>query len=161
MEPQVKLYVSTEESFPIPLKDIDVTRTTDTTSDVMSEKHVEDYWNVDEDRDLSDAWTGFTRFIVLNEKPPDGSSWSGCRQTRKQTSSRPDNVWPDMWKHVSDVSKRKEWAIEKPKLENARRLRGNFFVDPDDEELKRMMKNARGKLEIQITAAMPCRLQST
>ena len=24
----------------------------------MSEKHVEDYWNVDGDRELSDAWTG-------------------------------------------------------------------------------------------------------
>ena len=23
------------------------------------------YWNVDEDRELSDAWTGFTRLILL------------------------------------------------------------------------------------------------
>ena len=30
VEPRVKLYVPTEESFPIPLKYIDVTRTTDT-----------------------------------------------------------------------------------------------------------------------------------
>ena len=32
-----------------------VTRTTDTTSDVMSEKHIEDDWIVDGDRELSDA----------------------------------------------------------------------------------------------------------
>ena len=38
MQLRVKLYVPTEESFPIPLKYIDVTRTTDTTLDVMSEK---------------------------------------------------------------------------------------------------------------------------
>ena len=47
------------------------------------------------------------------------------RLTKKQTTSRPDNTWPDMWKHVSDASKRKEkqkLAIEKPKLENARKL---------------------------------------
>ena len=50
----------------------------------------------------------------------------------------------------SDASKRKEkqkWAIEKPKLDNARRLRGNFFMEPDDEEFMRIMKNARRKLE--------------
>ena len=35
------------------------------------------------------------------EKPLDGYAWSVGRLTRKQTTSRPDNVWPDMWKHVS------------------------------------------------------------
>ena len=65
---RVKLHVPREESIPIPLKHIDVTRTTDTSLDVMSEKHIEDYWNVDGERELSDAWTCFTRFILLNEK---------------------------------------------------------------------------------------------
>ena len=48
---------------------------------------------------------------------------------------RPDNIWPDMWNHMSDASKRKvkqKWAIEKRKLENARKLRGIFFIDPED-----------------------------
>ena len=63
---------------------------------------------------------------------------------------------------MSDASKRKEkqkWAIEKPKLGNARRLHGIFFIDPDDEEFKRLMKNARRKLEISMSAAMLCKLQ--
>ena len=34
------------------------------------EKYIDDFWNVDEDRELSDAWTGFTRFILLNERSP-------------------------------------------------------------------------------------------
>ena len=59
VEPRVKLYVPTEESFPIPLKYIDVTRTTGTSLDVMLEKSIDDYWNVDGDRDLSGTWTGF------------------------------------------------------------------------------------------------------
>ena len=59
VEPRVKLYMPKEESFPIPLKYIDVTRITHTSLDVLMEKHIEDYWNVDEDRKLSDAWTGF------------------------------------------------------------------------------------------------------
>ena len=89
VEPRVKLYVPTEESFPTPLKNIDITRTTDTTLDVMSEKHFENSWNVDGERELSDAWTGFT-ITKLSEKPPDGYTWSGGRLTRKQTTSRPD-----------------------------------------------------------------------
>ena len=69
---RVKLYVSTEESFPIPLKYKDVARTTHTSLDVLLEKNIDDYWNVYGERELSDAWTVFTRFILLNERPPDG-----------------------------------------------------------------------------------------
>ena len=63
VEPRVKLYVPREESFPIPLNYIDVTRTTYTSLDVMLEKQIEDYWNVDGEKELTDAWTGFTRFV--------------------------------------------------------------------------------------------------
>ena len=38
VDPRVKQYMPKEESFPIPLKYIDVTRTTDTTLGVMSER---------------------------------------------------------------------------------------------------------------------------
>ena len=72
VEPRVKLYMPKEESFPVPLKYIDVARTTHTSLDVLLEKHIDDFWNVDGERELSDAWTGFTRFILLNERPPDG-----------------------------------------------------------------------------------------
>ena len=108
VEPRVKLYMPKEESFPIPMKYIDVTRTTFSSLDVMLEKQIEDYWNVDGERELSDAWTGFTRFVPLKERPLDGHTWSRERLTRKQTTSRPDNVLPDMWKHMSDAPKRKE-----------------------------------------------------
>ena len=58
--------------------------------------------------------------------------------------------------------KRKEkqkWAIGTPKLDNARRLRGIYFIDPDVEEFKDVMKKARRKLEIPMPAAMLCKLQ--
>ena len=85
VESRVKLHVPTEESFLVPLKYIDVTRTTDTTFDVMSEKHIDVYWNVDGDRELSDAWTGFTKFTILSEKPADGYTWSG-EETDEKTN---------------------------------------------------------------------------
>ena len=43
-------------------------------------------------------------------------------------------------------------AIEKPKLDNARRLRGIFFIEPEDEEFKEIVKNARRKWEIPMPA---------
>ena len=79
VEPRVKLYSPREESFPIPLKYIDVTRTTHTNLDVKQEKRIDDYWNIDGSRDLSDPWTGFTQFTVLDEKAPDGYMWSGWK----------------------------------------------------------------------------------
>ena len=113
----------------------------------MSEKCVDDCWNVDGDRELSDMRTGFPRFTILSEKPPDGCTWSGGRLTRKQTISKPDKLWPEVWKHMSDASKRKEkhkWAIEKPELDNAasssaffthKRPRGNLpqYWDTQDQ----------------------------
>ena len=55
VEPRVKLYMPKEESFLIPMKCIDVTRTTHTSLDVLLEKHIEYYWNVDGERELSDT----------------------------------------------------------------------------------------------------------
>ena len=127
VEPRVKLYSPREESFPIPLKYIDVTRTTLSNLDVKQEKRIDDYWNIDGSRDLSDPWTGFTQFTLLDEKPPDGYTWSGGRLTRKQLTSRPDHLWPELWKSMGKHAKLKEkqtWSEEKFHLENARKLRG-------------------------------------
>ena len=89
-EPRVHLYVATEETFPIPLKCIDVTRTTHTSLDVLQDKRISDYWNVDMDRTLSDSWTGFKKFTLLNEKPPPGYIWSGeDRLPKIQATTRP------------------------------------------------------------------------
>ena len=37
------------------------------------------------------------------------------------------------------------------------KLRGIFFIEPDDEEFKHTIKNAIRKLEIPMQAAMPCK----
>ena len=60
-----------------------------------------------------------------------------------------NNVWPDMWTHVSDAAHKKakqRWVIEKPKLDNARQLRGVFFIEPNGEEFKLTIKAARRKV---------------
>ena len=50
-----------------------------------------------------------------------------------------------------------KWAIEKPKLDNARRLQGIYFIDPEDMEYKEIIENARRKLEAPMVPAMPCK----
>ena len=49
----------------------------------MQGLRIDDYWNIDGSRDLSDPWTGFTQFTLLEEKPPEGHMWSRVRLTRK------------------------------------------------------------------------------
>ena len=161
VEPRVKLYSPRDESFPFPLKYNDVSRTTHTNLDVKQEKRIDDYWNVDGSRGLSDPWTGFTQFTLLDEKPRDGYMWSGRRLTRKQLTSRPDHLWPELWKSMGKHAKLKEkqkWSHEKPKLDNARKLRGIYFIDPEDKEFKETIKNARKKLETSVAPAMPCKI---
>ena len=148
--------------FPIPLKYIDISRTTHTNLDVKQERRIDDYWNVDGSRDLCDSWTGFTQFTLLEEKPPDGYMWSGERLTRKQQTSRPDHSGSELWIKMGRNAKLREkhkWSDEKPKLDNARRLRGIYFIDPEDKEFKETIKNARKKLETPMALAVLCKIR--
>ena len=98
---------------------------------------------------------------VLEEKPPDGYMWSGRRLTRKQLTSRPDHLWPELWEKMGKNAKPKErqkWSHEKPQLDNARKLRGIYFIDPEDKEFKETIKNVRKKLETPVAPAMPCKI---
>ena len=83
-----------EETSPIPLKYIDVTRATYTNLDVLEERRTDDYWNVDANLNLSDSWKGFTKFTLLKEKLPKRFLWSEERLTQIQATTRPENVWP-------------------------------------------------------------------
>ena len=68
VEPRVKLYSPREESFPIPLKYIDVSITTHTNLDVKQEKHIDDYWNIDGSRELSDLLDRFHTIYSIGRK---------------------------------------------------------------------------------------------
>ena len=160
IEPRVQLHVQKKETFPVPLKYVDVTRSTFTDLDIAQEKRIDDCWNVDENRSLSDSWTGFTKFTLLKKTPPKGYMWSWERLTKIQTTTRPDHIWPEAWSRIGKAAQKRvkqEWALEQPKLENARSLRRIYSIDPSDEEFKVIVKNARRKLETPMAAAMPCK----
>ena len=74
----------------------------------MQERRIDDYWNIDGSRDLSDSWTGFTQLALLEEGPPDGYLWSGERLTKRQATSRPEYLWPELWTKLGRNAKLKE-----------------------------------------------------
>ena len=104
-----------EESFPVPLKYIDVARTTHTHKDVMQESRIDDY---------------------LEYRP---------------------ELWIKMGRNAK-LKERQKWSHEKTQLDNARKLRGIYFIDPKDTEFKETIKNARKKLETPVAPAMPCKI---
>ena len=80
------------------------------------------------------------------------------RLTKRQATSRPDHLCPELRTKLGRISKLKEkqkWSNEKSKFVNARRLRGIYFIDPEDKEFKETIRNARKKLETPIAPAMP------
>ena len=139
IEPRVQLYVPKEESFPIPLKYIDGTRTTHTSPDVLQEKRVNNCWNVDgsnfvrlvdwihEVHDIE--WETCSRIFVVR---------GGALQSVKQL---PDPIicglrFGSACQKAAKKKEKQEWAIQKPKLDNTRKLRGICFIDPEDGEFK-------------------------
>ena len=67
---------------------------------------------------------------------------------------------PELWTKLGRNAKLKEkqkWSNQKPKLDNAGRSRGVYFIDPEDKGFKEIIKNARKKLETPMAPAMLCK----
>ena len=62
-----------------------------------------------------------------------------------------------MGKHAK-LKEKQKWSHEKLHLENTRKLRGIYFIDPKVMEFKETIKKARKKLETPIAPAMPCKI---
>ena len=59
------------------------------------------------------------------------------------------------------LKEKQKWAEEKIHLDNARKLRGIYFIDPEDTEFKETIKNARKKLETPVAPGMPCKFMKS
>ena len=110
---------------------------------------------------MSDSWTGFTQFTLLEEKLPDGFLWSGWEIKKKTAVDiQARSFMPELWTKLGRNAKLKErqkWSHEKSKLDNAKRLRGIYFIDPEGKEFKETIQNARKKLETPMAPAVPCK----
>ena len=154
-----KFYLPQE--FLVPLKHVDVVRRTHTGLDVFQECQTDDFWNGDGDRILSWQWTGFTLFILLSNTPLRGYMWSegGIDEDSSNVQAR----WPEIWSGISQKSQQKEkqhWAEEEPKVDDARKLRGIYYMVPEDKEFNKTLKMLE-KLEVHMDSAMPRKLRKT
>ena len=67
---------------------------------------------------------------------------------------------PQVWTKIAKAAQKRErpeWANEKPKLDSARKLRGIYFIDPENEENKETFKKRKEKLEVPMDAAITSR----
>ena len=78
-------------------------------------------------------------------------------QSQKRLGDRPE-IWSKMSK-AAQREEKQEWAIQQPKLDNARRLTGIYFIDREDSEFKDTITNARTKFEVPMEAALPCKVR--
>ena len=83
---RTKLHVL-KDDVPILVNYIDVQRRTKTSIDLIHEATVDDYWNIDGDKSLSEPWISVTRFELLNKNPPQGHLWVQGRLTKNQVTT--------------------------------------------------------------------------
>ena len=129
VEPRVKPYSPREESFPFPLKYIDVSRTTHTNLDVNKRSAL---MIIGISMGLETCQIlGQVSHILYWKKNLLTDICGPVRElTRKQLTSRPDHLWPELWKSMGKHAKLKEkqkWSNEKLHLENARNLLRDLF----------------------------------
>ena len=78
----------------------------------------------------------------------------------REKTARPDHVWPEVWTKIgkaAQIREKQEWAKEKPKLDNARKLREFTLSIRKTKKHREILKNSRRKLERPMAPAMPCK----
>ena len=118
------MFVPSDPASPIPTKYLDVMRTTYTDLDTKEEKRMEDYWNVQGEKALSDFWVGKTVFYILRTPPEPGFTYIYGRKTKIQSdTNRPGDMWPEVWNDLGKGKKKKaieKWKITKVKPRGSR-----------------------------------------
>ena len=99
-------------------------------------------------RDVSDSWTGFTKFTLLNEKPPKGWHLVRERLTKIQATARPkwwwsSILWPEIWGQGPTCQRH---------LTKRRRRMGHWKAQA--------FISSIWKMEIPMKAAMPCKMET-
>ena len=129
VEPRVKLYIPNEEWFPSPAE----VHWRDQNQQILHWtfywRNIDDYWNVDGERIIT-CMDRLHKVHFIERKATWRIYMVWRRLTRKQTTSRPDSVWPDMWKRMSDMQRK---AKRSKSGQSRNQLRDIFFIEPDDE----------------------------
>ena len=114
-------------------------------------------------RNLCEPWTGFTQFticdrILLTDNSGPGNGLQQSKQPQEPNIS--GQKFRTECQRQLNEKKKQQRAIEKPKLDNARKLRGVCFIDLDEKEFKETMTKRAENLESLMEAAMLCKLEA-
>ena len=151
VEPIVKLYVPRGASFSIPSKCIDVTRATSTSLDVMLETNMDDYWNVDGDREI-------VRYVVSVYKIHD-IGWITTRLTymvREEIDKKANDIQTrlsvarNLERHVRSVEAKRKAKVGYQKFRSLTVLDNCvLFISliPRKKNSRKLLKKTRSKLE--------------
>ena len=121
---------------------------------------MDDYWNVQGEKELSDSWVGKTVFYILRTPPEPGFTYIYGRKTKIQSdTNRPGDMWPEVWNDLGKGKKKKaieKWKITKVKLQEARDKRDvGLYVSADDQEYVKIISELKAKLDLPAAPAMP------
>ena len=157
-KPRTKLFQPTDANCPIPIKYIDIIRTTETDLKEKALSKIEDFW-VTAEKELPDSWIGKTTFELLRPLPPVGYSCIEGRLTKTQETTRPGNIWPEIWRSMSKKIKQQAisaWEVEDKRREQARGIQGIKFVPEEEvDDYTKFLAEVRIKLALPDVPAMP------
>ena len=161
--PRTSLYTPTDADCPIPVKFLDGYRLTETSLDSESEKLIDDFRDGTDTfaKALSLPWVGKRRFTFL--QPPSGKpgyKYELGRLTKIQETTRPPNVYPEVWRRLSDKKQKAliaEWVVNEPVRDACRAIRGitDTIAPADLESYFHILKAARRKLQKTAAPSMP------
>ena len=104
--------------------------------DVLEESRIDDCWNVDADRNLSDSWQDSRNSLYWAKNfPKDACGPVSAWQRFKQP---PDQIMCGLEHGLACQKQLRKKAsmghLKKPKLDDARKLRDIYFIDPENGE---------------------------
>ncbi len=156
--PRTKLFLPTDclDECHWKIEDIDVIRFATANLELSETKlEIKDIWGTgkpEESRELGEEWIGETKFLKYQ---PDDGGWTDVvgRKTRKQKTTRPPDIWPELWQTMSKAVRKQaadEWALLNDDFIMARKNRGMGYVEDKVES-----KGSGGQLEEKLAKESP------
>ena len=143
-------FTAGDESFPIPLKYVDVMRQRQKSTNNVSEHATNEITTEAKGVNLSEEWTGTTRFQILRTRFPEGYKWvaGGPYEDQEDHQTRQCVAWSlDTFTPKQKETQFAEREEEGAKLHAARRNRGIYVASTDDKVCFKVIADARLKLE--------------
>ncbi len=162
--PRPELFVPTTDSCSANLEWVDIFRRTQTSLDHGQLRELDDFWTADArstPRILDEEWIGRSVFHIV-PKPPLGKQWQDGRLTVIQPTTRPPNVWVEVWEKLTPNQQQlpiDAWKIEGPRRE-AEYKDANKNKVVEFKRYDQLLSEARSSLSLPPVPAMACRAKA-